>query len=50
MAQYKVVVVSLGYETYQYERDILQPIDAEVIISPVDCTTEEEVIEVSKDP
>lgn len=49
MAQYKVVVVSLGYETYQYERDILEPIDAEVIISPVDCSTEEEVIEVSKD-
>jgi D-3-phosphoglycerate dehydrogenase len=49
MAQYKAVVVSLGYETYQYERDILEPIDAEVIISPVDCSTEDEVIEVSKD-
>jgi len=49
MAKYKVVVVSLGYETYQYERDILEPIDAEVIISPVDCSTEDEVIEASKD-
>lgn len=49
MTQYKVVVVSLGYETYQYERDILNPIGAEVIISPIDCSTEEEVIEVAKD-
>ena len=49
MAQYKVVVVSLGYETYQYERDILNPIGAEVIISPIDCSTGEEVIEVAKD-
>ena len=49
MAQYKVVVVSLGYETYQYEHDILNPIGAEVIISPIDCTTGEEVIEVAKD-
>jgi D-3-phosphoglycerate dehydrogenase len=48
MAQYKVVVVSLGYENYDYEREILKPIDAEVIISPVDCTTEEEVIEVAE--
>ncbi len=49
MAKYTVVVVSLGYETYQYERDILNPIGAEVIVSPIDCSTEEEVIEVAKD-
>ncbi|MGD8883901.1 MAG: C-terminal binding protein [Desulfobacterales bacterium] len=49
MAQYKVVVVSLGYETYRYERDILNPIGAEIILSPIDCSTGEEVIEVAKD-
>ena len=48
MARYKVVVVNLGYETYDYEREILAPIDAEVILSPIDCTTEEEVIKSSK--
>ncbi|UCG09120.1 MAG: C-terminal binding protein [Desulfobacterales bacterium] len=49
MAKYKVVVVSLGYETYDYEREILKPIDAELILSPRDCTTESEVIEVARD-
>lgn len=49
MAKYKVVVVSLGYETYDYEREILHPIDAELILSPRDCTTESEVIEVARD-
>ncbi|MGD9307392.1 MAG: C-terminal binding protein [Desulfobacterales bacterium] len=49
MAKYKVVVVSLGYETYDYEREILKPIDAEIILSPKDCTKEEEVIEVARD-
>lgn len=49
MAQYKVVVVSLGYETYQYERDILNSIGAEVILSPIDCSTEDEVIEAARD-
>jgi D-3-phosphoglycerate dehydrogenase len=48
MARYKVVVVSLGYETYDYEREILEPIDAEVVLSPIDCTTEEEVIKFTK--
>jgi D-3-phosphoglycerate dehydrogenase len=49
MAKYKVVVVSLGYESYDYEREILRPIDAELVLSPRDCTTENEVIEVAKD-
>jgi D-3-phosphoglycerate dehydrogenase len=49
MAQYKVVVASLGYETYEYEREILNPIGAEVIVSPIDCSTEEELIEAAKD-
>jgi D-3-phosphoglycerate dehydrogenase len=48
MVKYKVVVVSLGYETYDYEREILKPIDAEVILTPKDCTTEDEVIEVAR--
>jgi D-3-phosphoglycerate dehydrogenase len=49
MAKYKVVVVSLGYENYDYEREILEPIDAKVVLSPKDCITEEEVIEVARD-
>ena len=48
MAKYKVVVVSLGYESYNYEREILKPIHAEVILTPKDCTTEDEVIEVAR--
>lgn len=49
MAKYKVVVVSLGYANYDYEREILEPLDAEVVLSPKDCTTEEDVIEVAGD-
>jgi D-3-phosphoglycerate dehydrogenase len=49
MAKYKVVVVSLGYENYDYEREILKPLDAKVVLSPKDCTTEEDVIAVASD-
>jgi D-3-phosphoglycerate dehydrogenase len=49
MAQLKVVVVNLGYETYQYEYDILKPLNAKVVLTPKDCTTDEDVIEVARD-
>jgi D-3-phosphoglycerate dehydrogenase / 2-oxoglutarate reductase len=49
MAKFKVVVVNLGYETYQFERDILEPIGAELVLSPKDCMTEEDVISVARD-
>jgi D-3-phosphoglycerate dehydrogenase len=49
MAQPKVVVVNLGYETYQYEHDILKPLNAKLVLTPKDCTTEDDVIEVARD-
>jgi len=49
MSKYKVVVVNLGYESYQVEREILEPVDAELILAPNDCLTENDVISVAKD-
>jgi D-3-phosphoglycerate dehydrogenase len=49
MSKYKVVVVNLGYESYQVEREILKPVDAELILAPKDCLTENDVISVAKD-
>jgi D-3-phosphoglycerate dehydrogenase len=49
MAKFKVVVVNLGYETYQFERDILEPIGVELVLSRKDCMTEEDVISVARD-
>ena len=49
MAKFKVVVVNLGYETYQFERDILEPIGARLVLSPIDCMAEEDVISVARD-
>jgi len=49
MAKYKVVVVSLGYESYEVEQEILEPLGAEVLPSQVDCRTEEEVITAAGD-
>lgn len=49
MARFKVAVVNLGYESYQTERDILKTIDADLIVAPGDCLTEEEVIRVAGD-
>lgn len=45
MAKFRVVVVNLGYESYQTERDILGTVDAEVILASEDCMTEEAVID-----
>jgi D-3-phosphoglycerate dehydrogenase / 2-oxoglutarate reductase len=44
METYKVVVASLGYESYDVERKILEPLGAELVLAPKDCLTEEEVI------
>jgi D-3-phosphoglycerate dehydrogenase len=49
MSTYRVVVVSLGYGSYDTEREILKPIGAELILAPRDCVTEDEVIEAAKD-
>jgi D-3-phosphoglycerate dehydrogenase len=44
MSKYTVVVVSLGYESYAIEREILETVDAELVLAPRDCLTEAEVI------
>lgn len=44
MSKHMVAVVSLGYESYAIERDILKAIDAELVLAPQDCITEAEVI------
>ncbi|MEW6664237.1 MAG: C-terminal binding protein [Thermodesulfobacteriota bacterium] len=49
MSRFKVVVVSLGYESYDTERAILKRIGAELILAPRDCLTEDEVIAAAKD-
>jgi D-3-phosphoglycerate dehydrogenase len=49
MATYKVVVVNLGYESYEIERRLLEPLGAELVLAPEDCTTEEDVIAIAED-
>ena len=49
MSRYTVVVVSLGYESYAIEREILKAVDAELVLSPRDCLTEAEVVAVAWD-
>ena len=44
MDSYKVVVINPGYESYRFERKILEPVGAELIIAAEDCMTEELVI------
>jgi D-3-phosphoglycerate dehydrogenase len=44
MSKYTVVVVSLGYESYTIEREILKAVDADLVLAPRDCLTEAEVI------
>lgn len=43
MSQYTVVAVSLGYESYTTEREILRAVDAELVLPPRDCLTENDV-------
>jgi D-3-phosphoglycerate dehydrogenase len=49
MSKHKVVVVSLGYESYATEREILKSVDAELVLAPSDCLTEDEVIAAAGD-
>lgn len=49
MAQYKVSIVNVGYESYDIEREILEPIGAAVHVVPEDPATEEDVILAAKD-
>jgi D-3-phosphoglycerate dehydrogenase len=44
MSRPKVVVVSLGYESYDTEREILREAGAELVLAPRDCLSEDEVI------
>ncbi len=49
MAQYKVVIINPGYETYDIERKILEPVGAEVIVAEKDCDTEDLIIDTARD-
>jgi D-3-phosphoglycerate dehydrogenase len=49
MTNYKVVVVNLGYASYEIERQILAPIGAEVILAADDCRTADDILTVAKD-
>lgn len=49
MAKYKAVVVNSGYETYDLEREILKPVDAQVIVAAKDSISEDDVIVAAKD-
>jgi len=48
MPKHNVVVVSLGYESYETEREILRAVDAGLVLAPRDCLTENEVIAAAK--
>jgi D-3-phosphoglycerate dehydrogenase len=48
MAAFTVVVVSLGYASYATEREILKVIDAELVLAPADCLTEDAVIQAAQ--
>jgi len=49
MAKYKAVVVNTGYETYDLEREILKPADAQVVVVTEDSMTEDDVINAARD-
>jgi D-3-phosphoglycerate dehydrogenase len=49
MGNYKVVVVNVGYESFEMEKEILRPIGAELYLSSRDCLTEEDVIAAAHD-
>lgn len=44
MSNYRVVIVNLGYPSFETEKEILAPLDAAVVTAESDCTTEDEVI------
>lgn len=49
MALHKVVVINPGYESYDIERNLLEPVGAEVLVAEKDCDTEDRVIAIAKD-
>ncbi|UCG39467.1 MAG: C-terminal binding protein [bacterium] len=49
MPAFEVTVLSLGYESYDTEREILAPIGAQVVLAPTDCLTEDQVIAAARD-
>jgi D-3-phosphoglycerate dehydrogenase len=49
MSTYTVAVVSLGYESYATEREILASVDAELVLASRDCLSEDEVIAAATD-
>jgi D-3-phosphoglycerate dehydrogenase / 2-oxoglutarate reductase len=49
MSKYKVAVVSLGYESYATEREILRAAGAELVLAARDCLTADEVIAAAGD-
>ena len=49
MAEYKVVVINPGYENYDIERELLEPLGAEVIVPERDCDTEDLIISTAGD-
>ncbi len=49
MSKYRVVIVNLGYPSFETEKMILAPLDADVIPADSDCTTEDEVIAAASD-
>lgn len=49
MAQYKVVIINPGYESYDIEREMLEPAGAEVIVAEKDCDTEDLIIVTAQD-
>jgi D-3-phosphoglycerate dehydrogenase len=44
MPKYTVVVVSLGYESYAIESEVLKEVDAGLVLATQDCLTEDEVV------
>ncbi len=42
-------MVNLGYESYHYEHEILEPLNAKLVLPPTDCLNEKGVIAAAKD-
>ena len=49
MAQYKVIIINPGYESYDLEREILEPVGAETVVAEKDCDTEDLIISTAQD-
>jgi len=49
MAQYKVIIINPGYESYDLEREILASVGAETVVAEKDCDTEDLIISTAQD-